>query len=241
MSAENVMRHLETPAEVSGITHNGITTEEISNNTAEHGQASHETHLQQNASYLSLNKSLNYNITPKRRAQNKPIPCLTEQEQAGFWSLVQKTECCWLWLGAQVSANPARTIFYGQAQVAGKSYKAHRVSYSLANGPIPLESTIDHVKARGCVSTLCVRPDHLEAVSMAEQVRRRDAGRIVNGRSVCKWGHLRPAGRTAKCKECANRFRKETAARRKAEDPEAYRVKQAERRRRQRAARRAAL
>src|SRR6266498_2605384 len=42
---------------------------------------------------------------------------------------------------------------------------AHRVMYTLAVGPIPAGWTVDHLKKRGCVSTLCIRPPHLEAVT----------------------------------------------------------------------------
>jgi hypothetical protein len=52
---------------------------------------------------------------------------------------------------------------------------AHRYAYTLLVGPISDGFTIDHVKDRGCISTLCVKaiadehgPAHLEPVTMVE-------------------------------------------------------------------------
>lgn len=49
---------------------------------------------------------------------------------------------------------------------------AHRWSYEHHVGAIPTGHEIDHVKARGCTSKLCVNPDHLEPVLHAENRRR---------------------------------------------------------------------
>lgn len=52
-----------------------------------------------------------------------------------------------------------------------KAY-AHRWIYEQRVGPIPEGWEIDHVKARGCTSRLCVRLEHLEAVPPGENNRR---------------------------------------------------------------------
>lgn len=72
--------------------------------------------------------------------------------------------------------------------------------------------TIDHVKDRGCVSTLCVNPAHLEAVTMRENnLRGRTNACAVNARkTLCKRGHplsgdnlyLIPSGAGRACREC---------------------------------------
>ncbi|MHB1432014.1 MAG: HNH endonuclease signature motif containing protein [Streptosporangiaceae bacterium] len=44
--------------------------------------------------------------------------------------------------------------------------------YEALFGPIPPGLVIDHVAARGCTRTDCCSPEHLEAVTQAENTRR---------------------------------------------------------------------
>lgn len=73
-----------------------------------------------------------------------------------FWSHVDKTGECWLWLGAK-----AITTGYGKLgrTVNGKkvTIPAHRYSWTLTNGPIPGGLCVLH----RCDNPPCVRPDHL--------------------------------------------------------------------------------
>lgn len=60
---------------------------------------------------------------------------------------------------------------------------AHRVAYELTRGPIPAGMEIDHL----CRVRSCVNPDHLEAVTRGENLRR---GRGKTGAQThCKRGH----------------------------------------------------
>ena len=99
-------------------------------------------------------------------------PELTEVER--FWSKVDRAapQGCWLWLG-QVNAwgygHFRRTLAPG----VHRTVKAHRFAYTLAVGPIPPGLTLDHL----CGWPACVRPEHLEPVSAAENLRRRHARR----------------------------------------------------------------
>lgn len=73
---------------------------------------------------------------------------------AYFWSLVEKTDTCWLWRGRLDKDG------YGIYSAA----RAHRVAYKLVNGSIPEGQTLDHVRERGCTHRHCVNPAHLEPV-----------------------------------------------------------------------------
>jgi hypothetical protein len=74
----------------------------------------------------------------------------TQSLSERFWSKVQKTDCCWNWIGSITDG-------YGYFKVGGKTLKATRVSWELANGPIPEGLWMLH----HCDNRKCVRPDHL--------------------------------------------------------------------------------
>lgn len=66
---------------------------------------------------------------------------------------------CWVWLGAARRG-------YGRYNTGEL---AHRISYALFVGKIPSGLTIDHI----CENKICVNPDHLEPVTIAENNHRR--------------------------------------------------------------------
>lgn len=67
-----------------------------------------------------------------------------------FWWKVEKTKTCWNWTGRTRAGS-------GQYWLHGRHWEAHRVSFELANGPIPDGLLIDHI----CFNRACVNPDHL--------------------------------------------------------------------------------
>lgn len=102
-----------------------------------------------------------------------PRPSLSDR----FWSKVQKTDTCWLWTAATTRWG------YGYILADGRLQHAHRVAWELENGPIPAGLEIDHL----CRVRPCIRPDHLEPVTPAENRRREMAARPRV--TSCRHGH----------------------------------------------------
>lgn len=94
---------------------------------------------------------------------------LTEAQR--FWPRVQQGDSgCWLWIGA------LRDNGYGSFAVKRNGRwtytTSHRWAYADRVGAIPPGWEVDHL----CKTRACVRPEHLEAVPLAENRRRRDQG-----------------------------------------------------------------
>lgn len=82
---------------------------------------------------------------------------------ADFWLLVEKTESCWLWLGA------TDHLGYGRLAMRLDGVRvqlAHRAAFILTNGYHP--PALDHL----CRLPGCVNPEHLDPVGQAENARR---------------------------------------------------------------------
>lgn len=82
---------------------------------------------------------------------------------------------CWLWVGAH--DNGGYGIFRNQ--------KAHRFSYTLHRGEIPEGLVLDHL----CRVRCCVNPNHLEAVTAKENIRRGEVSLIHGSKTNCPYGH----------------------------------------------------
>ena len=114
---------------------------------------------------------------------------------------------CWLWTGQTGGSRNRYGYFRKGTRANDPKTTAHRVAYELWVGPIPEGYEIDHVKARGCTSRLCVNPAHLEAVTSAENKRR-------ERRILCRAGlhdlsdpaHAKfdSRGRRRGCRTCQN-------------------------------------
>lgn len=86
-----------------------------------------------------------------------------------FWSKVDKTPGCWVWTRATRDG-------YGVFQLeAKKLVSAHRLSYEMTYGPIPVGALVRHK----CDNPPCVRPEHLELGGYLEN----SADMVDRGRS----------------------------------------------------------
>ena len=110
--------------------------------------------------------------------------------------ITRQNDGCWTW---NAYRNPNG---YGQVRFRGSNWYAHRVSYTLAVGPIPDGLTVDHI----CFKPSCVRPDHLRLLTLAENTARHE----IKART-CKRGHALPSlehvGECDRCIKIKNRFR----------------------------------
>lgn len=72
------------------------------------------------------------------------------------------TTGCWIWQHGIDDKG------YGRTRVDGNHAFAHRAYYERYRGPIPVGLELDHL----CRTPGCVNPDHLEAVTHTENMRR---------------------------------------------------------------------
>lgn len=103
-----------------------------------------------------------------------------------FWDKVDKATGlgpngdCWEWTGARQWNGYGRIFVYWDSAKGSRSDVAHRVGFELQFGPIP---TGTHVRHR-CDNRVCVRGEHLELGSAADNVRdmhSRGRARTVTG------------------------------------------------------------
>jgi hypothetical protein len=109
---------------------------------------------------------------------------------ARFLSKVNKTETCWLWTGGSFTEQG-----YPQFSVNRKNKMAYRWSHEYFIGPIPDGNQVDHL----CRNILCVRPEHLEAVTQEENRRRQSEAAGAIGRKCEVPGCDRPYKTTGTC------------------------------------------
>lgn len=124
---------------------------------------------------------------------------MTPADLRRFDRLVTKTDACWLWHGWTNKGGYGRSYF---PDMHGLFY-VHRVSYEHFVGPIPEGHHIDHL----CRVRNCVRPEHLEPVAPAENIRRGLTGAHHKRKTHCPSGHAYDAENTYVTKNGARKCR----------------------------------
>lgn len=90
------------------------------------------------------------------------MPALIHNRLEHLLSRLDASGPCWLWLGYKTPKG------YGHAW-DGKSVRhVHRIIYELLVGEVPTDIQLDHL----CRVPACCNPDHLEPVTLAENIRR---------------------------------------------------------------------
>ena len=155
-----------------------------------------------------LSLALKERVLPRPGVPMMPI-------EARFWSKVEFTDSCWLWTASRV-------VGYGDFSVgsrvdgSAKHVRAHRWAYGYLVGPIPEGLVIDHL----CRVRHCVNPDHMEPVTLRENILRGvGVAAICAVKTHCKHGHAFDEANTyiyarggRGCRACGRRAQREAQA-----------------------------
>lgn len=125
---------------------------------------------------------------------------MNEKDLTRFWAKVQKTEGCWLWVGAKNNSG------YGCFRLNKVTHLAHRVSWGIKHS----RTSVDLFVCHSCDVPACVNPSHLwlgtardNARDMHKKMRNKQA-RITH----CPKGHEHtpenkvPSSKARRCKTC---------------------------------------
>lgn len=105
---------------------------------------------------------------PRNAPTKDALGELSPSTIARFWEKVDRRnpDECWPWLGG------AGAQGHGRFKIGGRLVSAHRVSFALANGPIPARTGYHGTVIRHlCDNPKCVNPAHLQSGSQSDNMR----------------------------------------------------------------------
>jgi HNH endonuclease len=127
---------------------------------------------------------------------------------------------CWIWMG-EITKSHGYGVVNGQLPNGRRIDYVHRIFYERFKGAIPKGFTIDHL----CRVRCCANPDHLEPVTIGENVLRGNSTSANHSRKThCIHGHslsgdnlyfVRTRPNTRICQTCMTKRRKEVYARKR--------------------------
>lgn len=89
---------------------------------------------------------------------------------------------CWIWLGGLRDKHDG----YGGAGWAGKTWRTHKLVYTLLRGDVPDGLLLDH----DCRNRICCNPDHLTIRTWKENIHRGEGIAAKNRvKTHCNRGH----------------------------------------------------
>lgn len=122
---------------------------------------------------------------------------------------------CWVWTASSWKG-------YGRINIGGRPKEAHAAMFEVYGGVVPNGLTLDHL----CRNTVCVKPEHLEPCTRAENTLRQLAaiGHHNALKTHCVNGHEFTADNIKRgskpdhrvCRTCANQRNREHRARMRA-------------------------
>jgi len=108
-----------------------------------------------------------------------------EIERFFRYCLPEPNSGCWLWMGT-VDSKGYGNMRVGNTKTGRGLVRTHRFSYELHKGPIPNDLCLDHL----CRVRSCCNPNHLEPVTLRENILRGEALSARRARQThCKNGH----------------------------------------------------